>query len=326
MLAVFAGFAHAGTAITLGQASGYNVFVLGAYGTSGNTDIQGSVAVGGSFTSAANLSINEVPGSSSPSTVGLVVGGNLSLAGGQLDNTDAGDAWVGGSISSSSSFNFKHNVNYAGTFNSSNITVGGSTTKISASAIPINFTSAATALTQLSNTLQNMAANGSVVLSGSTYTLTATGCSVCVFDISASGNNGNFTGDSIAISAPSGATVVVNVGGTSDSLGNASITYSGGVTANDTIFNFNTATALSTTGMTVNGSILAPLATFTGTNGSVDGELIAAAVTGESAELESSYIFNGNLGTYATPEPATWTMMAVALAGLIVFRVRKARA
>jgi choice-of-anchor A domain-containing protein len=223
-------------------------------------------------------------------------------------------------VSSSSYFNFEHNLNYVGTYNSSNTVVGGSTTKISAGAMPINFTSAATSLTQLSNTLEGLAANGSVLVSGSTYTLTATGCSVCVFDL----NAGTFTNSAINISAPSGATVVVNVSGSADSFTSGSINYSGGVTANDTIFNFNSATTLTTSSMTVNGSILAPFATFTGTNGSIDGELIAGSVSGESAEMESTYIFNGNLGTVATPEPATWMLLAGALLGLSVTKTYRA--
>ncbi len=92
---------HAGTALSLGAASGYNIFILGAYGTTGSTDIQGSVAVEGSFTSTGSLSINQSPnGNITPAFVGLVVGDSthtsaLSLAGGQLDNTNLGDAWSG---------------------------------------------------------------------------------------------------------------------------------------------------------------------------------------------------------------------------------------
>jgi len=309
---------HAGS-LTLGAASGYNVFTLGAYSTPGGTDIQGSVAVGGSFTATGSLSINEAPGSATPGTVGLVAGGNLSLAGGQLDNTNAGNAWVGGNVSSSSYFNFEHNLNYVGTLNSSNTVVGGTTNHISSGTMPIDFPSAATSLDQLSNTLAGEATNGIVVVNGSTYTLTATGCTLCVFDLS----SGSFTNSAININAPSSATVVINVSGTSDSFTNGSINYTGGATANDTLFNFGSATALSTTGMTIYGSVLAPWATFTGTNGSIDGELIAASVTGETAELESGDIFNGNLGNSATPEPSTWALMAIALVPWVLFRARR---
>jgi choice-of-anchor A domain-containing protein len=317
LLAAAVPYAQAGT--SLGLASGYNVFVLGAYATPGSTDIQGSVAVEGSFTATGSLSVNEVPGSGSPLPAGIVVGGSLSLAGGQLDNTNAGGAYVGQNVSSSSYFNFEHNLNYGGTLNGSNIQVDGSYNV--ASPTPINFSAAATALTQLSTSLEGLTANGSVVVNGSTYTLTASGCTLCVFDLT----GGSFVGSAINISAPSGATVVVDVSGGSDSFTSGSINYSGGVTANDTIFNFNAATTLTTNSMTIYGSILAPHAAFTGTNGSVDGELIAGSVTGETAELESGDIFSGNLPPAVAPEPATWLLMATALLACSVIRARKAR-
>jgi choice-of-anchor A domain-containing protein len=284
--------------------------------------IQGSVAVEGNYTATGSLSINEAPGSASPATAGIVIGGMLSLAGGQLDNTNAGDAYIGGNVSSSGYFNFEHNLNYAGTLNSNNIVVGGVTSKISSSLIPVNFSSAATTLTQLSTSLEGLTANGSVVVNGSTYTLTATGCTLCVFDLT----GGNFVNSAINISAPGGATVVLNVSGSSDSFAGGCINYSGGVTANDTLFNFNAAQTLTTSSMTIYGSILAPLATFTGTNGSIDGELIASSVTGETAEIESGDIFTGSLpAATATPEPSTWFLMATALSACLFVRSRKAR-
>jgi choice-of-anchor A domain-containing protein len=309
--------AFAGTALTLGSASGYNVFILGAYATPGGTDIQGSVAVEGTFTATGSLSINEAPGSASPSTAGLIVGGNLSLAGGQLDNGNAGNAYVGGNVSSSSYFNFQKNLSYVGTLYPSNI-VEGSKSQINSSAMPIDFGTAATSLQALSNTLANMAGTGTMTMSGPNVTLTATNCTLCVFDIA----GGSFSGGALNISAPTGATVVINVSGPSDTMSSASINYTGGATANDTLFNFNTATSFSISGMTLYGSVLAPMATFTGTNGSVDGELVAAAVTGETAEFESGDIFNGNLGNIATPEPSTWLLMATALAGLFLISKR----
>jgi len=265
-----------------------------------------------------------MPGSATPSTVGLVVGSNLSLAGGQLDNTNSGDAWVGGSVSSSANFNFEQHLNYVTSFNPANIETGYTPAQISSSLMPINFSSAATTLTQLSDTLGTLAVNGTVTTSGSNLTFTATGCTVCVFDLPAADMPGGAISNSaISINAPTGATVIVNVPGTADSISNSSITYTGGATASDTIFNFDAAKSLTTSGATVNGSILAPFATFTGTNGSVDGELIAGSVTNESAELESAYIFSGNLGSVATPEPSTWILMAGALFVCALLRTKR---
>ncbi len=99
--------------------------------------------------------------------------------------------------------------------------------------------------------------------------------------------------------------------------------YTGGATANDTLFNFGSAATLTTTGMTIYGSVLGPQATFTGSNGSIDGELIAGSVTGETAELESGDIFSGNLGTLATPEPSAWILMAIAIIPCGLFGARR---
>lgn len=131
---------------------------------------------------------------------------------------------------------------------------------------------------------------------------------------------------SVTINAPAGATVVVNVSGTSGSFSNGSINYTGGASAANTIFNFGATTALSTSSIGFNGSILAPLATFTGSNGQINGELIAKAVSGEFAVFRSGNIFRGNLGSsttgatgFATPEPSTWISLLTALAAFAGF-------
>ena len=115
---------------------------------------------------------------------------------------------------------------------------------------------------------------------------------------------------SMTINAPSGATVLINVSGTSSSFSNGSISYAGGATAANTSFNFDAATTLTTSSIGFNGSILAPLATFTGMSGNINGALIAKEVSGETAEFESGNIFRGSFGSTttgassATPEPS----------------------
>jgi hypothetical protein len=138
---------------------------------------------------------------------------------------------------------------------------------------------------------------------------------------------------SITIDAPEGATVLVNVSGSSSSFSNGSISYTGGATAANTIFNFGATTALSTSGIGFNGSILAPLATFTGANGQINGELIAKAVSGQSAAFKSGNIFSGDLNSgigaitgaspAPTPEPATWLSLLTAVAAFVGFQKRR---
>ncbi len=312
---------YADTAWSLGAASGYNVFVFSNYSTWGWSDIQGSTAVGGSFASFGSMGFDQTPGTASPAVSGLVVGGSLTLAGGQVN----GDAWVGGATSSTmyGTFTVDGDLHY-GSAPTGHVNVYGTSTALNGGALPIDFVSAATSLTQLSNALSNMAANGTVSGNSSNYTLSATNCTICVFDVTGGSLN------SMTINAPAGATVIVNVSGTSNSFSNGQINYSGGATAANTIFNFGAATTLTASSIGFNGSILAPLATFTGTNGQINGELIAKAVSGESAEFESGNIFSGTLGTntslsnLATPEPSTWVLLLTAIAGLALFQKRRA--
>jgi choice-of-anchor A domain-containing protein len=312
----------ANTAYSLGAAEGYNVFVFSSYSTYGWSSIEGSTAVGGSFSSLGSMGFDQTPGTATPSVSGLVVGGSLALAGGQVN----GDAWVGGATSSTmyGTFTVTGDLHY-GTTPSGHVNVYGDDTALHGSPLPIDFVSAATSLTQLSDALTNMAANGTVTGNASNYTLTASNCTICVFDVTGGSMH------SMTINAPAGATVIVNVSGTSNSFSNGSINYTGGASAANTIFNFGTTTALSTSSIGFNGSILAPLATFTGSNGQINGELIAKAVSGESAAFRSGNIFRGNLGysttgasPAATPEPSTWLSLLTALVAFAGFQKRRA--
>ena len=313
---------YADTAYSLGAATGYNVFIFGSYSTSGWTDIEGSTAVGGSFASAGSMGFDQTPGTAHPSVAGLVVGGSLSLAGGQVN----GDVWVGGATSSINygAFTVTGNLEY-GSAPTGNVNVFGTKTALQGSALPIDFVSAATSLTQLSSSLSTMTANGTVTGNSSNYTLTATNCTLCVFNLTGGSMH------SMTINAPSGATVLINVSGTSSSFSNGSINYAGGASAANTIFNFGTTTTLSTSSIGFNGSILAPLATFTGTNGNINGELIAKAVSGQTAEFESANIFHGTFGSTtgaspsATPEPSTWLSLLTALVAFAGFQKRRAK-
>ena len=96
----------------------------------------------------------------------------------------------------------------------------------------------------------------------STYTLTGTNSAINVFNLSGS----SYSSSTINITAPSGSTVIINVAGTSDSFSGGSINLNG-ISANDVIWNFNSATAISISSIAFNGTLLAPDATFTGSWG-----------------------------------------------------------
>ncbi len=325
-------FAHADTALTLGQAAGFNVFVFSNF-TEYNTDAQGAMAVGGDFApSGGSFTINAT--NHSVNGYGLVVGGNFTMN----DNSiGGGNIWVGKNMTwndpslSQNAYvvgNFSNNsggsdpngkIYYGGTYSSST-TLNNQKGIPSGITQPINFQTAQTSLQGLSAQLAADTANGTVNHSYSTYTLTGTDSSLNVFNMTDS----SYSGATINITAPSGSTVVINVAGTSDSFTNGSINLSG-VTSDHVIFNFSQATSLSMGGIAFNGSVLAPLATFTGNYGQFNGELIALSASGTTQFNNGA--FNGFLGYSsspgATPEPGTWAMLAGAL---VVLAGKKMRA
>jgi len=208
------------------------------------------------------------------------------------------------------------------------------------------FASAATSLEQLSSTLGGESTAGTVNSGGATvvnnsgnYTLTATSCSnsLCVFDLPSAS-----TYNSITITAPSGAAVVINVPGSSANgsaaFSNGQITYNGSACtggsscgASNVLMNFtstNSAGTLSASGYGL-VNVLAPYLTFTGGGGHIDGELIIGAINESSgaSELEGADIFsNSNLpsGGSSTPEPATWVLMGTAMLAFAGFRSKRA--
>jgi choice-of-anchor A domain-containing protein len=113
-------------------------------------------------------------------------------------------------------------------------------------------------------------------LQWSTLTLAGTNTSLDIFDITASMLQSAST---ITINAPTSAEVLINVSGTSATLSNAGFSGSFNSDAN-TLFNFYQATSLNISGISVDGSILAPLANVSFNSGQLNGELIAASLTG----------------------------------------------
>lgn len=329
VLAAIAPLAAHADQLSFGAATGYNVFVFNNF-SEYNTDIQGRVAVGGNFTPANGGGMTIASTSTDGAGVyDLVVGGNFTNNGNTMGG---GSAWVGGNMTWTSP-TLPNNAYVVGTFtdtgggsvqNGGTIYYAGgyngpsylSHQNESASSMPapINFLAAQTSLESLSNSLAGEAPNGTVNQSGTTYTLSGASSTLNVFNLSAS----TYTGATINISAPAGSTVVVNVSGTSDSFNGGSINYTG-VSSNDVIFNFNSATSLSLANMAFVATILAPTADFTGSGGHVSGQLIANSASG-TTEFESN-LFTGNLGgTPAVPEPSTWLLLLTGVGTMAMLR------
>ncbi|MBE9126269.1 MULTISPECIES: PEP-CTERM sorting domain-containing protein [unclassified Coleofasciculus] len=270
-----------------GLAQNFNVFVfedMNAY----NTDAHGRVAVGRNATLTNFGTASQLPANGAGDT--LVVGGELNYSGGQVF---VGDVVVGGNVVSSPSIP-------NGTLKSGN---------------PINFTEAAQFYKNYSAQLGGIATNSTAQNNFGTLNLNGTSSDLNVFELdasifdSANGLNINFAEDS---------TVLVNVTGNLFDLKNGfQMNLNGnpnGAGANRVLFNFVEATQLNSTGLSWQGSVLAPLAQYNEfSNGHINGQMIAKSITG-SGEYHmvapnnggTPVVFDGNLpDPEAVPEPLT---------------------
>jgi len=280
----------------LGVAGAYNLVALGYGSTPGNisvsSDVGGRIAAAGEVVSAPEVGQSLVYDS-----FGTLAAGYLEVAGGGVGGHT--NVQANGSIyapgASSSQFNF----NYGGTL----VTTGAS---------PINFATLANTLDSESLYLGSLLSTGQVLTHGqpgfpsganpSWTVLYGTSATLDVFDITAaelaSVNN------PLDIDVPAGATVIINVAGSSDTLGGA--IYINGVQPSETsnlganvIFNFDDASSVALNGQ-FTASMLAPFAEVTG-NSSIDGTIIAAEIV-DGGEVHNDE-FTGNLPTAVTPEP-----------------------
>ncbi len=238
----------------LGVASGYNVFVINN-DTQQYTDAEGMVAVGGNAT-FNGYSVGARLANSNGTQDVLVVGGALNYTNGQVN---AGNA-VYGTTGNFKSFGIPNGTVFQGS--------------------PLNFSAADQQL------LQNSAAAAALPVNGSTQTqygglyLTGTNTGLNVFQVGAT-TLGSVWG--INVTVPTGSTVLINVTGTTAQLQNMGINLSG-VSSQQVLFNFPTATSLAIQGVGVPGSILAPLAAVNFSNGVINGTLVAGSLTGGGQE------------------------------------------
>lgn len=295
---VILGLTALGTASagTLYQATGYNAFVFGNM-TYSNTDIGGSLAVGGSA-NLSNFSVdsgdNGVQGTQpTPNALrdDLIVGGNLTYTNGSI---------------------FQGSGIYAGTGNISGVGLPVSGATLTQAASPINFSSAYTNLSAESAALQALSANGTKSNSYGTLTLTGTSATQNVFQLSAADVSAITAGINILV--PNGSTVIIDVTGTNISFGSYGLTINGstaGSSGQDTIWNFSNATSVSIGSTAWLGTVLAPNATFSA-GANVNGQVIVNTLSG-SGEIHN-FLFQGNLPGTSTPEPAPILLTGCGLA------------
>jgi choice-of-anchor A domain-containing protein len=232
--------------------SDYNVFLLGDYSL--GTDVQGKVAAGG------NITLNHFAvGAGLPDSNiahALVAGGNLTLAHGGV----WGDAWYGGSYSADSSVTFLRGSASHGA--------------------PINFAAMGATLRSLSSQLAGLAANGTMTReSWGGVMLRGTDPRLNVFQVPASA----FTGAALlSIEAPAGSLVVINISGATAAFTGFGHSFSGGIDQHGVLYNFVDATSVTAHGFGFWGTILAPRADISFSNGSFDGGIYARSLTGSA--------------------------------------------
>jgi len=330
--------AHAGPLDTLAQIAGhYNVFVLGDMGSATNpytSDSEGAMAVGGNlwlqdFTTAAD---------STYGGTALVVGGNLWETRGEI----RGDAYVGGSANftrNAGGATVKGDLNVAGQLISAPTSVTGRIyTGVSAAIIPIDFAQIGADLRAAASLLAHPGGDdgkvGTVSMAGRNLTLTGTSTGVNFFSLTAaqmaSLGSGSFT-----LNAPAGSTAIIDVAGqnvTVGAPGNFGFFFNG-ISVDHVLFNFYEATTLRM--QSFQGSILAPHAAVTFTNGQMNGTLMAAqlnSVLYQNGEFHD-VLFDGDLPIYAmvadsltsseVPEPVGLSVLAFGLGGVVLLRRRR---
>jgi choice-of-anchor A domain-containing protein len=253
--------------------SDYNLFLLGDY--SGGHDVLGKVAAGGNITMTDFGVGSGVAEGDIANT--LVAGGNLSLSRGAL----WGDAWYGGSYSTDPSV-----ASYRGTVSQGT---------------PIDFAARGAQLRGLSTQLAGLPANstttreswGGIMLSG-------TDPQVNVFEVAASA----FTGATLlSINAPAGSLAVLNIRGASATFTGFGHSFSGGIDQHGVLYNFVDATALDAHGYGFWGTVLAPSAHVSFSDGSFDGGIYASSFSG-NAEGHLNALQDRDIAICQAPNPS----------------------
>lgn len=330
-----------GSAINMNNVSGGAALVVGGNLTQTYGSISGNTFVGG------NATLNGVG-----SIQNLVVGGNLT----DTSGTIAGNVFVGGAqtnLSGGVTINgsltlsgANSSLNAAGNGGSSPsaIYVTSSTTVNDPSywttartsgapatpTAPIDVFGSSTDIINASNSLTALTGGTSVAASGGTINLTLTSNGLNVINLTVP-DGATITG--INITNANGVTptgLIINVNGNNLNFNGGTFNL-GSLAANQVLFNFGNATAISMQNLAFEGALLAPLATVTFNSGHIDGALIANTYLGNG---QLNYVgFNDPLPAYQaaggtggsgvpTPEPASIILFGTGILVVGLFRRR----
>ena len=185
----------------------------------------------------------------------------------------------------------------------------------------VNFATAQTLLSQESAYWATLTKTANTVVNYGAISVTGTDPTLDVFDINGSDLA---TANGLTITAPAGATVLLNINGVIDTMSNFQISLNG-TDDYHVLYNFFQATSLVDNNVSIEGSLLAANAAVSGAGDHINGTLIAGSLSGG---LEQHlYLFQGNLPTppLAAPEPGTWAMFLIGVGLLAVARRRAPR-
>lgn len=274
-----------------------NVYTLGDFAAA-NASVAGAIVAGGNVT-ATRYAINQ-------SNVGaygsyaLVVGGNLRYRDASLAH---GSYYVAGS---------------------SVLAPDVSLTDASVSRVaPVSFTETGNHLKRLSINLSSVPRTGALVQQYGGLYLTGTGSAVDVFDISAQQLAGSEYVRLADVQA--GATVILNIAGA-----DVSATSLNGFADYNVVYNFYQARSVNVSSVALYGTLLAPLATVTGSSASIDGNVIAGAWdAGVQVNANHYFIPTDVVGfnpASTVPEPGGYAMLFAGLGLVILDAGRRRRA
>jgi choice-of-anchor A domain-containing protein len=306
-------FSAAASSLSAQGLTGYNVFTFGSFMQT-NTEVNGRVAVGGSFTNTNSSVGYSLPNHYSGNA--LVVAGATSWNNGQI---------------------FHGNAVMAGSRSLNGFGIPDGTVRPQATPVPVNFAAEKTRLDALSNSYSAMTTNGTVAKSGNRMFFSGTNASTNVFtvsqaDLAAANGEYNFY-------VPLTSSIIVNVTGIGNGtfFGANSFNFCSGFISttnfnscsqgnNDNppdlvsrlLWNVNTPTFASLSwNSSMRGSFLGTNVGVTVGYGSCIGDF-AVSTLNSNCEFYNRP-FDGSTLTTTTavvPEPSTVVLMLVGLAGV----------
>ncbi len=262
-----------------GSTQTYNALVFADF-TASSSDVEGRLAAGGNI-SLQNYSIGQQLNTSPPDGV-LVAGGDVEFPSGKVN---FGNILAGGSTS-----DVGDAVRYG-------MAEGASI--VSGADLPIDFLQAQSELIDLSETLASLEPNANVVFQwGGLYMTAACDLDVQVFQLDGDQVLQAHTFSVDRSCAPAGATYIFNINGGSTGMTNMGMQSLEDV-RDHVVYNFYQATSLTFQSISIEGSVLAPLADINNPSGVIKGHLFAHSWNGP---MQINHVpFAGDLGAQGTP-------------------------